>query len=652
MEEAGFIVFIKPAKIIMSQIDNKSVNSMLNDSISFVKRETISKHLVNAPSNPCIIIYLTEKSASFHENISDGLHKYWGNRVEYIPQLLYKDDKFYSCNSQEEIDIYEIIENIRSFKENIFEDKKCIKLYFYLDTYDINGVDNFTTLYNCVDFFKEIRQVNFLTMLFYVEDSSIKPQRVSLREQFAEMIIDESNSEKYNSVFWLSTNLYGGDVLKDDRETENYLLSTSLIFLSNNNDNEGVSYRENKMFSKYPNSSAFTVSYINLCKPIKAIVANTYVSILNFLMNEMFVVDKKLILEETDILSALRIGTNVDNSLSNQIYERIVAKIPKIIDLRSLPNITNQPISITRRDGVDFNFITDYLNKVTLDCWTDFYNYNYIRIINELLESDYSDSNIKDAIVTSLLNKFSYIELSQLLESKAIKAVEEYSPAALTARSINSLKELDSFIKNQIKNDIFNLLKPLYKIVIREVDALSEQYIENLEALEVNVQEQAKIKNDDLSGNIASYYDNIVRTYMHSSDNIQRINGDFKNYHENMDEVYSRLSSLFSRIIESYPIYKSSFEEELNARLSSVNAGQANQLIAKALQNPIKIKDQIRINSSSEPYVLNTYYLVNGNSDYVNILDADKNSVINTGVSNSAETIVLYSCSKENIILR
>lgn len=90
---------------------------------------------------------------------------------------------------------------------------------------------------------------------------------------------------------------------------------------------------------------------------------------------------------------------------------------------------------------------------------------------------------------------------------------------------------------------------------------------------------------------------------MYSSDNIQRINGDFKNYHEDMDEVYSRLSSLFSRIIESNPIYKSPFEEELNARLSSVNAGQANTLIAKALQNPTKIKNQIRINSSSEPYV-------------------------------------------------
>lgn len=629
-----------------------SVNSMINDSIALVKRETISKHLFNAPSNPCIIVYLTDKSASFYESVCDGLHKYWGNRVDFIPQLLYKEGKFYSCSSSEEIDIYEIIEDIRSFKENIFEDKKSIKIYFYLDTYCIDDLENFKELYNCVDVFHSIRMVKFLTMLFYVEDASIKSQKVSLREKFAEFIISDDNRNKYNSVFWLSTNLYGGDVLKDERESENYSLSTSLIFLSNNNDEDGISYRGNNMFSMYSNSSAYTVSYINLCKPIKAIVANTYVSMLKFLMNEMFMVNKKLIIEESDILSALCIGTNVDSSLSNQIYERIVEKIPKVSDLRSLPNINDQPISITGRDGVDFNCITDYLNKVTLDCWMDFYNYNYIRIINELLENDYSDSNIKSTIITSLLNKFSYIELSQLLESKAIKAIEECSPAAHTTRGVNSLNELDGFIKDQVKNDIFNLLKPLYKNVIREVDALSEKYIEDLEILEVNVQEQAKIKNDDLSGNIASYYDNIVRTYMQSSDNIQRINDDFKNYHENMDEVYLRLSSLFSRIIESYPIYKSPFEEELNARLSSVNAGQANQFIARSLQNHTKIKNQIRINSSSEPYVLNTYYLVNGNSDYVNILDADKNSVINTGISNSAETIVLYSCSKENIILR
>lgn len=629
-----------------------SVNSMLNDSIALVQRETVSKHLINAPSNPCIIIYLTDKSASFYESVCDGIHKYWGNRADFIPQLVYKNGKFYSCNTGEEIDIYELIEDVRSFKDNIFEDKKSIKLYFYLDTYNISDMSSFIELYESVNIFNSIRQVKFLTMLFYVEDSSIRPQKVALREQFAEYVISDDNYDKYNSVFWMSTNLYGGDVLKDERETENYSLSTSLIFLSNNNDEEGISYRGNNMFSKYPNSSAYTVSCINLCKPIKAIVANTYVSILSFLMNEMFVVDKKLIIEEADILSALCIGINANNSLSNQIYDKIIAKIPKVSDLRSLPNITTQSFSITRRDGVDFNYISEHLNKLTLDCWTEFYNFNYIRVINEILEGDYNDSSIKSTIVKSLISKFTYVELSQLLESKAIKCVEDYSPASLSTKSVNSLSELDSFIKNQIKNDIFNLLKPLYKVIIREVDALSEKYIEDLEVLAVNVQEQAKIKNDDLSGNVASFYDNIVRTYMYSSDNIQRINGDFKNYHEDMDEVYSRLSSLFSRIIESNPIYKSPFEEELNARLSSVNAGQANTLIAKALQNPTKIKNQIRINSSSEPYVLNTYYLVNKNSDYVNILEADENAVIKTGVSNSAETIVLYSCSRENIMLR
>ena len=184
-----------------------SVNSMLNDSIALVQRETVSKHLINAPSNPCIIIYLTDKSASFYESVCDGIHKYWGNRADFIPQLVYKNGKFYSCNTGEEIDIYELIEDVRSFKDNIFEDKKSIKLYFYLDTYNISDMSSFIELYESVNIFNSIRQVKFLTMLFYVEDSSIRPQKVALREQFAEYVISDDNYDKYNSVFWMSTNL-------------------------------------------------------------------------------------------------------------------------------------------------------------------------------------------------------------------------------------------------------------------------------------------------------------------------------------------------------------------------------------------------------------------------------------------------------------
>lgn len=640
----------------MNNVESKSVNLMLNDSVVLVNRETVSKNLVNAPNNPCIIIYLTKKSATYYDTVYEGLHKYWGNRTDFIPQLIYSNGKYYDCNlsgnTSNEVDIYEVIENIRSYKENVFEDKKSIKLYFYLDTFNIQELDSFTDLFDCVEVFNSIKQVKFLTMLFYIEDASIKPQKVALREKCAELITNKDNKDKYNSLVWLGTNLYGGDVLKDEREAENYLLSSSMIFLSNNNDEEGVSYRGSALFSRYTDSIGYTVSYVNLSKPIKAIVANTYVSILRFLMNEMFQVDKKLTLDKNKILSSLGIGQNEDNSLLNEIYERIITNIPRISDLSSLPNIANQSISISKRDGVDFSCINEYLDRITLNCWNAFYNYNYIRVIKELLEGDYNDSNLRQTITQELLNSFNYIELSQLVESKAIEAIEEFTPTNFTTKSVNSLNELDTFIKRQIKNDIFNSLKNTYKELIREVDALAEHYIESLELLAFNVHEQAKIKNDDLSGNISSYYENIVRTYMSSSENMLRISKEFGIYRNDINEVYVQLSSLFSMIIESNPIYKASFEEELNARLNAVNAGQANKLIAKALQNPTKIKDNIRINSSFEPYELNTYYLINGNSDYVNILDVNENSIVNTGGSNSAETVVIYACSKDNITLR
>ena len=77
----------------------------------------------------------------------------------------------------------------------------------------------------------------------------------------------------------------------------------------------------------------------------------------------------------------------------------------------------------------------------------------------------------------NLKQKFTYAQLSRLLESKSLSLIESSTPEYPTIRAINNYNELNNFIIDCLKAEVFKEVKPVIIDVIRQIDEEAERYI-------------------------------------------------------------------------------------------------------------------------------------------------------------------------------
>ena len=458
-----------------------NLNSFIKNSISLINGKSTPEILKNSPENPCIIIFLDNYSSNFSQVIFDKMTEHWGNKAEYISQFLYNNNSFFEPDNDgkftTESDIYDLIERVRDNDDNMFPSPDEIKLFFVLSTNSVNNIDHFRKLFECIDLFKSIDEMNFLTMFFLMEVASLRPEKVILRDKIRREICESDIAKKYNSIFVLSNLLSSGATLRGDKEAQNYSLLANIIVLANNNDLSSSIRKKNLYFFPSDKYVALTASYLLVEKPVKEIVIISYYHIISYIADEVFELKKDYRIPQSELVAALKINNATGFEFVNNKLEYITKEfLPNISAIKMLPNMKQNAISIKPESGemLTKDKVFSELNARTLGAWSEFYKENFVSVIKKNVNDDFKE-DIRYQIAKSLSEHFNYSELSLLMESGIEYLLESNKPEPRRTRSIESYEELYSFIIDTIRSELYDELKPVFIDAVRDVDQKSEE---------------------------------------------------------------------------------------------------------------------------------------------------------------------------------
>lgn len=631
-----------------------NLNSFIKNSISLINGKSTPEILKNSPENPCIIIFLDNYSSTFSQVIFDKMTEHWGNKAEYISQFLYNNNSFFELDNDgkftTESDIYDLIERVRDNDDNMFPSPDEIKLFFVLSTNSVNNIDHFRKLFECIDLFKSIDEINFLTMFFLMEVASLRPEKVILRDEIRREICESNIAKKYNSIFVLSNLLSSGATLRGDKEAQNYSLLANIIVLANNNDLSSSIRKKNLYFFPSDKYVALTASYLLVEKPVKEIVIISYYHIISYIADEVFELKKDYRIPQSELVAALKINNATGFEFVNNKLEYITKEfLPNISAIKMLPNMNQNAISIKPESGemLTKDKVFSELNARTLGAWSEFYKENFVSVIKKNVNDDFKE-DIRYQIAKSLSEHFNYSELSLLMESGIEYLLESNKPEPRRTRSIESYEELYSFIIDTIRSELYDELKPVFIDAVRDVDQKSEEcriVYETLRHELLNIYDD--YSNSDRKS-IYDFYGTIVRNYVNSGEISKKIRTEFRGFEFSRSEIQSKLFELFKNMVDASPEYKYSFEEELNKRLAATGDLRADKIISATLESD---DDKIiRLKSPTRPSFVKKFYLAKKDSDYMQLIKTDDNTVIDTSSRKSAENIRLYLCEYGHLI--
>lgn len=631
-----------------------NLNSFIKDSISLINGKSTPEILKNSPENPCIIIFLDNYSSNFSQVIFDKMTEHWGNKAEYISQFLYNNNSFFEPDNDgtfsTESDIYDLIEKVRDNDDNMFPSPDEIKLFFVLSTNSVNNIDHFRKLFECINIFNSIDEINFLTMFFLMEVASLRPEKVILRDEIRREICESDTAKKYNSIFVLSNLLSSGATLRGDKEAQNYSLLANIIILANNNDLSSSIRKKNLYFFSSDKYVALTASYLLVEKPVKEIVIISYYHIISYIADEVFELKKDYRIPQSDLVAALKINNATGFEFVNNKLEYITKEfLPNISAIKMLPNMKQNSISIKPESGemLTKDKVFSELNARTLGAWSEFYKENFVSVIKKNVNDDFKE-DIRYQIAKSLSEHFNYSELSLLMESGIEYLLESNKPEPRRTRSIESYEELYSFIIDTIRSELYDELKPIFIDAVRDVDQKSEEcrlVYETLRHELLNLYDD--YSNSDRKS-IYDFYGTIVRNYVNSGEISKKIRTEFRGFEFSRSEIQSKLFELFKNMVDASPEYKYSFEEELNKRLAATGDLRADKIISATLESD---DDKIiRLKSPTRPSFVKKFYLAKKDSDYMQLIKTDNNTVIDTSSRKSAENIRLYLCEYGHLI--
>lgn len=631
-----------------------NLNSFIKNSISLINGKSTPEILKNSPENPCIIIFLDNYSSNFSQVIFDKMTEHWGNKAEYISQFLYNNNSFFEPDNDgkftTESDIYDLIERVRDNDDNMFPSPDEIKLFFVLSTNSVNNIDHFRKLFECIDLFKSIDEMNFLTMFFLMEVASLRPEKVILRDKIRREICESDIAKKYNSIFVLSNLLSSGATLRGDKEAQNYSLLANIIVLANNNDLSSSIRKKNLYFFPSDKYVALTASYLLVEKPVKEIVIISYYHIISYIADEVFELKKDYRIPQSELVAALKINNATGFEFVNNKLEYITKEfLPNISAIKMLPNMKQNAISIKPESGemLTKDKVFSELNARTLGAWSEFYKENFVSVIKKNVNDDFKE-DIRYQIAKSLSEHFNYSELSLLMESGIEYLLESNKPEPRRTRSIESYEELYSFIIDTIRSELYDELKPVFIDAVRDVDQKSEEcrlVYETLRHELLNLYDD--YSNSDRKS-IYDFYGTIVRNYVNSGEISKKIRTEFRGFEFSRSEIQSKLFELFKNMVDASPEFKYSFEEELNKRLAATGDLRADKIISATLESD---DDKIiRLKSPTRPSFVKKFYLAKKDSDYMQLIKTDDNTVIDTSSRKSAENIRLYLCEYGHLI--
>lgn len=529
-----------------------TINSIENSFISIVQNANNAIRIGNSgtdPLYPLIVVYLGNETSKLHEALTNEMFQVWPaykTSIEFL-HVTHKETSFeyrrikhlkeMTYINIEENEVSTIFTDVLG-EDRYFSQKNSIFVHFILESDEILSGKQLKIWFDFVKQFKQksIRHcVSMLTIL--LNESTEEKIKVSylIQNELSKCLVDDKITEICDSVYLLSNDRYDGTLFNDWSKLASNIIDIIILSVSE------LTHVRQTMYSS--NYKIFYTSFNRVEKPIDAIskiVVKEIVTYINNIIEE----------QKTSVsFESIKDRILIENGIFSYVKEYIENKkelLPTSAQLNYFPRNNMNLVDLSTLDVNRFN-------QVTMNSWTSFFKL----MKNSLLTKDDNLlENWKVNYFTYLLNTLDNNEKSCLYENKD-KIITLIKTGKKTT-CLNIIDDAISELQLSLSSDE-NVISKVIAASIDDLNAIVQQFYEDWE----NLVKELTVRYYSKDDSVISYYTSIIKNYLNGNHNI--VNKVKKC--STMEDIEQLFIDIMKDLVETHPVFKAPFDEEIQQRL-------------------------------------------------------------------------------------
>lgn len=593
------------------------------------------------PQFPQLVIYLGGNAREAHPAISSGLLQIWPQYQSELKFLWVQANGGALAYSQLPCDgdqpesiseegVREIVSSLFGTKMH-FTDRSKLLIYYVLDTTSFVSEEDFTAWLPRIRQIKDMlctSSTDVMDMLYLLLNENLNRQKTAARIRNCLSGFYQGNGvrQTVDNVLLLS-NRRNDNAILEEWDICYKILSASIV-LSNNADTEIV--------SDFFCNAVMTASYAREEKPMPQIGQVVVTGLIEELSKAGPQADLRL-LDDPQLPEKLGLTKQGTLSMLDQYAETtLYAMLPTEAQLELFPRRDDAAqMALYALSAREFN---DY----TMGSWVQY----LARVAGSIREKISQDSSARAAwqerYKEQLVTNFSREEIIYL--STHLQDVAQLMSASKTpSQEAQVLTAARDQLKHMLSSD--SELLQIFLSTLQEQGRISQEFSDLWNGLIKSVRKMHPVRDTT----IVTLYDRKVRDF-YDRRGSELFSG-FTAMH-NTDELTTFLTSTLDHIIDSNELFASAFEDELESRLNEEALPiDAKQYIRKKLTgNDVHV--YLQTNFALGDPLISAIFLKVGTPLYKNLFNnlSPTTYYYNTGSSNTAESLVVYQVSAENLV--
>lgn len=610
------------------------------DRLRQIDRQNLGDMTGKEPQFPQLVIYLGNDASNAHAAVSASLLQTWPqyqNELKFLSVQKGEKPSYSEFMVGNEMSVPLTEDGVREIASAMFgtrmhfADRSKLLVYYVLDTTSIVTLEDFLSWLPVIRSVKQLLcpdATYVLDMLFLLLNENLVRQKIAaqIRNYLSDFYSGNEMRKTVSNVLLLS-NRRSDNAILEEWETV-YKIVSAVIALSNNDDTQVTA----NIFC----NSILTVSYAREEKPIAQIGQVVVRNLLNVLADNIQPTDSKL-MEDPKLDEKLGLTQNGTFSMLDQYAQaNLNMLLPTEEQLELFPRRdTNAQTNMSMMSANQFS-------EYTMGAWNQYLTEIANKAREKVAKNSAVRQNWSDEYKKHLISTFSKEEILYLVDH--LNDVTEIM--GKTRQPSNDAKVLAA-AKEQLKYMLSND-KDLIQIFVRALQQQGQIALEFTRAWKALLQSRRQMF-DVRDENISTFYGRKIRNFIDRRGN--EICTKFASIHDT-NELVKFLQNVIEDIIDSDEVFSAVFENELESRLSEdALPTDAKQYIRKKLTGN-HVFTYLQTNFALGEPVVSSILIKIGTPLYKNLYSnlTPTTYHYDTGSSNAAEALVIYSVSKENLV--
>ncbi len=580
---------------------------------------------------PVVVIMLGEKSREHMQHIKNTLDDNWSNArfLQYLNVV--KQGDSWKCRFLEEAEYYGgearwgsdeydfakglnlAIVKMLETDENIFSNKKSVKMEFVLDATEENGKEYYE-LFRCA---KGELQANDLKTLYLMLDQNPVERCADISDEILQYIKSMGEKEYGGTIYLLSNYLQSGNILGKNKIWQNYRLVANIILLGGN--------KRSPATGMYMGIK--TVSYALITKPTDEIA----VTVLQTLLKEMYADEKENMfydISEKEIREKLQITPNNGIQFIEELFQKKIAgNFPEETGFGYLPFRSAQDRENLKKEIKNFRGNAKTLIKMvdvrTGEALSAYIRMHFLEPVKNFWNNEREKEECRALIREKLSGTFSYMELLKLREDR--RKVEELLSTEYHSVG-GSVKEKmeESLQAGSIEESKKLFYDRAKEVMLEEL----EKFLDAVEAFQGFYRQcemevaQERIVTDNGSESVEKVYSMEVKQFITENKKINVRESTFPEVFQvmsNKEKLIETFWNVFLKLIRK-EAFGYNFEKEIAFRMGNMNATQRQVFVTQELQKMLGGSMRLKNVIELSPQKIGCYYLINENAEYTRYL--------------------------------